>query len=120
MHDIYDPPPAPVADEQPEPEPLTWTRADLAFLVVPCLALLAASFALWRTEPTVAALTTLGGSLVLLESWFTALGFLHKYPARGLGARLKIFLAALVPWVLGLGVAAALMVGLFLVTDRIG
>ena len=41
----------------------------------------------WRSEPTVAIVTAVGGSLVILESWFTALGFLHRQPfARPAGA----------------------------------
>ena len=57
---------------------------------------------------------------MIVESWFTALGFLHQQPMEGLGARWKIFLAALVPWLLGLGLAAALMIGLFYLSDRAG
>ena len=64
-----------------------------------------------------AALILVGGALVIAESWFTALGFLHRRPLAGLGGRWKIFLAALVPWVLGLGLAAALMLGLFYLSD---
>ena len=56
---------------------------------------------------------------MIVESWFTALGFLHRRPTEG-GGRWKIFLAALLPWVLGLGLAAALMLGLFYLSDRAG
>ncbi len=41
--------------------------------------------------------TAAAGSLVILESWFTALGFLHRCPPLRLKARWMIFLAALVP-----------------------
>ena len=64
-----------------------------------------------------ALLTAVGGSLVIFESWFTALGFLHRCRPLGLRARWTIFLAALVPWLIGLGIAAALMLGLFWFSD---
>ena len=118
-HDIYDPPPAPIPWAPPEAEPLNWTAGDVSVLsTLGALILLAAGFA-WRVEPTVAGLILVGGALVLIESWFTALGFLHRRPVT-LGGRWKIFLAALVPWVLGLGLAAAMMLGLFYLSDRAG
>jgi hypothetical protein len=120
MHDIYDPPPAPVAWNPPKPEPLVYTTGDLICLIVLYALLFAASLACWRSEPTVALMTALGGSLVILESWFTALGFLHRRRSLGLRARWTIFLAALVPWLVGLGISAALMLGLFLVSDFLG
>ena len=67
-----------------------------------------------------ALLTAVGGSLVILESWFTALGFLHRCRPLGLRARWTIFLAALVPWLIGLGIAATLMLGLFWFSDMLG
>jgi hypothetical protein len=78
---------------------------------------LAASALAWRVDATMALLILVGGALVIAESWFTALGFLHRRPV-DLGGRWKIFLAALVPWVVGLGMAAALMLGLFYLSDR--
>ena len=54
---------------------------------------------------------------MVLESWFTALGFLHRRPTTTLTGRWTIFLAALVPWLLGLGLAALLMLGMFVVSD---
>ncbi len=44
---------------------------------------------------------------MILESWFTALGFLHRARPLRLKARWMIFLAALVPWLVGLGVAVS-------------
>jgi hypothetical protein len=116
-HDIYDPPPAPIPWAPPEAEPLTFTAGDLTVLATFSSLVLAASSLAWRVEPTMALLILVGGALVIAESWFTALGFLHRRPTE-LGGRWKIFLAALVPWVLGLGLAAGLMLGLFYLSDR--
>jgi hypothetical protein len=120
MHDIYDPPPAPLAWNPPKAERLVFTSGDVVCLVLLCAALLIVSIVIWRTEPMLAVITALGGTLVILESWFTALGFLHKRRSLGLKARWTIFLAALVPWLVGLGIAGALMLGLFLISDWLG
>ena len=120
MHDIYDPPPAPVAWNPPQSERLVFTPGDIVCLVLLCALFTVGSALAWRGEPTVSLLTALGGTLVILESWFTALGFLHRRRSLGLRARWTIFLAALVPWLIGLGVAAGLMMGLFLVSDLLG
>jgi len=121
MHDIYDPPPAPEQDwVPPKREPLIFTTGDLLLLVGLCAVLFAGSVTAWRTEPELAIATAAGGSLVILESWFTALGFLHRCPPLRLKARWLIFLAALVPWLVGLGVAVSLMLSLFWVFDHIG
>jgi len=120
MHDIYNPPPAPVPWNPPQPEPLFYTRGDLTCLILLCFLLFAGSIVAWRAEPTVACITALGGSLVILESWFTALGFMHRRRSLSLRARWTIFVAALVPWLIGLGVAATLMLGLFFVSDWFG
>jgi hypothetical protein len=117
MHDIYDPPPAPLAYNPPNSERLVFTTGDLICLVTLCAVLFALSVIAWHSEPMMAVMTALGGSLVILESWFTALGFLHRRHSLGLRARWTVFLAALVPWLAGLGIAAALMFGLFLVSD---
>ena len=53
----------------------------------------------------------------MLPATFDALGFLHRQPSGSLSGRWMIFLAALVPWLIGLGIAAALMLGLFLISD---
>jgi len=121
MHDIYDPPPAPEQDFTPsKPGPLIFTNGDLLCLLGLCTVLLVVSATAWRTEPTLALATAAAGSLVILESWFTALGFLHRCPPLRLKARWLIFLAALVPWLVGLGVAVTVMLSLFWVFDRAG
>ena len=79
MHDIYDPPPAPEQDfNPPKSDPLIFTRGDFLCLVGLCTLLSAVSLTAWRTEPALALATAAAGSLVILESWFTALGFLHR------------------------------------------
>jgi hypothetical protein len=120
MHDIYDPPPAPVPWNPPPSPPMRLTRGDMACLAALVVLLAFASGIASTIEPTLAILITVGGSLVILESWYTALGFLHRQPAGSLTRRWTIFLAALVPWVAGLGIAAALMAGLFLLSDMLG
>ena len=122
-HDIYDPPPAPIPLGPPEPEPLHWTTSDLSILIGFSILVLAASVWAGRYEPALAPLIITGGALVIIESWFTALGFLqrHRRPqSSSFGDRWKIFLAALIPWVIGLGFAAAMMLGLFYLSDRVG
>ena len=118
MHDIYDPPPAPIPWAPPKAEPLHWTAGDLTVLASFAILILTAAALAWRVEPTLTFLILLGGVLVIVESWFTALGFLHRRPMTSLRERWKIFLAALMPWVFGLGLAAALMLGLFYLSDR--
>jgi hypothetical protein len=121
MRDIYDPPPAPAQDwVPPRPERLIFTTGDLLCLVGLCALLFAGSTLAWRTEPELALATAVAGSLVILESWFTALGFLHRCRPLRLKARWLIFLAALVPWLVGLGVAVTMMLSLFWVFDQIG
>lgn len=119
MHDIYDPPPAPVAWNPPKAERLPFTWGDLLCLVMLVVLLVGLSVFAWPTEPTVALITAVGGALVIVESWFTALGFLHRFKPLGLRARWTIFLVALVPWLVGLGIAALLMLGLFWVADAL-
>jgi hypothetical protein len=117
MHDIYDPPPAPISWNPPKADPLVFTTGDLVCLVSLCLLLAVTAMVAWTAEPAMAIVTALAGSLVILESWFTALGFLHRRRSLSLRARWTVFLAALIPWLVGLGVAASLMLGLFLVSD---
>jgi hypothetical protein len=116
-HDIYDPPPAPVPFDPPKAERLAFRTGDVVCLVALLVVLGVGSLIAWPSDPTVALMTTLGGSLVILESWFTALGFLHRFKPLGPRARWTIFLAALVPWLVGLGIAAAIMLIMFWVSD---
>jgi hypothetical protein len=119
MYDIYNPPPAPPQDwTPPKRERLVFTMGDLACLVALCAVLFAVSVTAWRGEPELALATAAAGSLVILESWFTALGFLHRRGPLRLKARWLVFLAALVPWLVGLGVAVTIMLSLFWVFDR--
>ena len=119
MHDIYNPSPAPVPDALTKPEPLFFTTGDLVCLVTLCTILCLVASLAWSSEPTVAVFTALGGSLVILESWFTALGFLHRFKPLGVRARWTIFIAALVPWLIGLGIAATLILSLFWLSDNL-
>jgi hypothetical protein len=116
-HDIYDPPPAPVPLEPPRAEKLTFTWGDLACLVLLCALLCSVAVASWWSEPFMAVLTALGVALVVIESWYTALGFLHRARPLGVRARWTVFLAALLPWLVGLGISAALMLGFFWISD---
>lgn len=120
MHDIYDPPPAPLPWAPPPVKPLHWTASDL--VVLAALVGLVAGIAglAWRVEPTLGLLSLMGGVLVIVESWFTALGVLHRHPAGDLGSRWLVFVAALLPWLLGLGFATFLMLALFHLSDQVG
>jgi hypothetical protein len=120
MHDIYDPPPAPLAWNPAPAEPLIWTAGDITCLAGFGVLLAFVAGLAWAVDPAAAILIALGGTLVILESWFTALGFLHRRPSVSISGRWMIFLAALVPWLIGLGIAATLMMGLFLASDWIG
>jgi hypothetical protein len=120
MHDIYDPPPVPPVDWDPiKSEPLIFTRSDLLCLIALCGSLLAIALLAWRNEPALALISAGAGTLVILESWFTALGFLHRCPPVSLKLRWTIFFAALVPWLIGVGLAVALMLCLFWISDRL-
>lgn len=121
MRDIYDPPPAPEHDlATPTAEPLKFTSSDLVCLVALCAVLFIVSAAGWRDEPALALATAAAGTLIIVESWLTALAFLHRSPPLGLKARLLIFVEALVPWCLGLATAVAVIMGLFWIVDRVG
>jgi hypothetical protein len=118
MHDRYDPPPALTEDyAPPKPERLVFTAGDLLCLVGLCAVLFAGSLLAWRSVPELAIATAAAGSLVILESWFTALGFLHRTRPLRLKVRWLIFLAAIVPWLVGLGVAVSAMLMLFWISD---
>ncbi len=121
MHDIYDPPPVPEIDwERPRAEPLFFSKGDFVCLVSLCALLLFVAVVAWRSEPVLAVIAAGAGALVILESWFTALGFLHRSPPLGLKARWTIFLAALLPWIVCVSAAVAFMLCLFWVSDHLG
>ncbi len=116
-HDIYDPPPSTVSYLSAPYEPLQFTRLDLiclAFLFVIVVGLAIPAFFF---DLILGLLVLIGGSLVTLESWYTALGFLSRFPSKGPWGRLGIMAAALIPWIVGLGLSAALMIGLFAWTE---
>jgi hypothetical protein len=119
MHDVYDPPPVPEIEwEEPRREPLDVSRGDVACLAALCLALFAVSAFFGRSEPVVAVIAAGAGSLIVLESWLTALARFRRTPTHGLRARGTVFLAALVPWVVGVGVAIAFLLGVFWLSDH--
>jgi hypothetical protein len=121
MHDIYDPPPVPPVDwEPPKAEPFYFSRGDLYCLLSLCAGLLALAFLAWRSEPVLALISAGAGALVILESWFTALGFLHRCPPVSLKLRWTIFMAALLPWLVGLSLAVGFMLCLFWFSDHMG
>lgn len=118
MHDIYDPPPVPPVDwDPPRSGPLIFSKGDLVCLVSLCAGLLAIALLAWRNEPLLALVSAGAGGLIILESWFTALGFLHRCPSVSLRFRWTIFLAALVPWLIGVGLAASLILCVFWISD---
>ena len=97
---------------------LVFTTGDLLCLVGLWRLLFAGSLLAWRSAPSWRVATAAAGSLVILESWFTALGFLHRTRPLRLKLRWLIFLAAIVPWLVGLGVAVSAMLMLFWISDR--
>lgn len=117
MHDIYDPPPVPRRIEPSPPEPIAWTGGDLVALALLGVPVAAAAIWAWIVDPTLGLLATIAGIFVILESWFSALTFLHRHPDARAGRRWLIYLAALMPWALALGFATTLMKGLFFVSD---
>lgn len=121
MHDIYDPPPVPQVDwTPPRTETLVFNRGDLLCLASLCAGLLLVALLAWRSEPVLALISAGAGTLVILESWLTALGFLHRCPPVSMKLRWTIFLAALIPWLVGLSVAVGLMLCLFWISDHLG
>ncbi|MBV8487946.1 MAG: hypothetical protein JO161_06675 [Planctomycetaceae bacterium] len=121
MHDIYDPPPVPEVDwDPPPPGRFIFTQGDLICLVALCAGLVGLALVAWHSEPVLALIAAGAGGLVILESWFTALGFLHRCPPLSLKARWTIFLAALLPWLLGVAFAVCLMLCLFWISDHWG
>jgi len=121
MHDIYDPPPVPQVDWAPaKAEPLSFTRGDLFCLIALCSGLFLIALIAWSNEPILALISAGAGALVILESWLTALGFLHRCPPVSLKLRWTIFLAAIVPWLVGLSIAVGLILCLYWISDRFG
>jgi len=119
--DIYNPPPAPEKLGPPEPEPIRWTGPDLLALAVLCVPVAVCTAWTWAIDTTLGLWVTIAGVFVVLESWFSALTFLHRHPDDDRrGRRWLIFLAALFPWALSLGLGAALMLGLFRLSDWAG
>ena len=120
MRDIYDPPPVPEIDwERPKSEPFFFSRGDVVCLATLCGLLLVATVAVWPTEPMLAVIAAGAGTLVVLESWFTALGYLHRSPRLDLKGRWTIFLAALLPWIVGVSSAVIFMLCLFWASDHL-
>ena len=135
MHDIYDPPPVPKVDlDPPRSERLVFTRNDLACLAALCGGLLLVAVIAWRNEPGLALISAgkgLGGTWrgpepghafrddgVELEPGKLVGG--PRCPPVSLKLRWTIFLAALVPWIVGLGLAVSLMLCLFWISDHLG
>jgi hypothetical protein len=120
LHDIYNPPPAPVPLAPPPPEPLRWRPGDLGILAGLIAMVVGLAAWAWTVAPELSVLALIGGTVVIVESWSTALGFLHRRPWMGVNGRWKIFAAALVPWLVGLALATGLMMGVFRLVDWIG
>jgi len=116
--DIYDPPPSQTSWLPPRSEPLRFTQADLICLVILEAIVLAGAVGALFYDALLGILVFVGGTLVVVESWYTALGFLNRrHPNARPWRRVGIIAAALVPWVVGLGLSATLMIGLFVLTD---
>ncbi len=120
MRDIYDPPPAALSMPPPAHEPLRIRRGDVAWLAAIAAVVTFAAVWISAVEPTIWPWVAGGGLVVVLESWFSALTYLRRHSGESSrpGRRGMIFLAALVPWILELGFAAALILALFLASDR--
>lgn len=116
MHDIYNPPPAPVVMKA-NAETLFISSSDVAWLLLMCGLLVPASVWGWTVDITLGIALTIGGLFVVLESWFSGLTFLKRHPAARPLSRGLIFLAALVPWAIGISFVAFLMLGLFWIGD---
>lgn len=117
MRDIYDATPVPVSVNLPEKQPLHLTRFDKIILAIALSVVLCLSLSAWLLDGTVSFFIAIGGGLVVLESWHTALMFLQRHEYEDRQTRLLIHLAALVPWLLVLGSAALAMLGLFWLSD---
>jgi hypothetical protein len=121
IHDIYDPPPVPPVDwDPPKTSALVFSRGDLLCLAALCTGLLGLALLAWKNDPILALVSASAGALVILESWITTLGYLHRAPPVSLKLRWTIFLAALIPWIIGLGFAVCLMLCLLWLSDHLG
>lgn len=114
---LYDPRPAPRLQSPPAADPIHWTAGDLAALAVLCAPVYVLAGWAWAIDSMLGWWVTGAGIVVTVESWFSALSFLHRHPDTQRPGRWLVFLAALVPWVLSLGCGAALMIGLFRLSD---
>ncbi len=119
MHDIYNPPPAPLVLDVTSPEPLVVSSSDVAWLLLLCGLLVPPSAWAWSVDAMLGLGVTMGGLFVVLESWFSGLTFLRRHPSARPVGRGLIFLAALVPWLIGISFVASLMLSLFWLTDWI-
>lgn len=115
--DIYDSTPLQISVNMPETAPLRPTRHDTVFLSVVLSLVLFLSLWAFFLDTSVSILIALGGCLVVLESWHTALLFLERREAESGRPRLLIHIGALLPWVMILGSAALVMLGLFWLSD---
>jgi hypothetical protein len=114
---IYNPPPAPVSLPPPPAEPLVITATDILWLAVAIGGLAVAAVAAWAVDGMFAVGVVVGGLFVVFESWFSGLTFLKRHPAARPVGRWLVFLVALMPWIVGLGLAVALMVFLFWMSE---
>ncbi len=120
-HDIYDPPPAPIPYTPPAAPPIVWSRGDLLALGLLAFPVYLAAVWAWAIDPTLGVWVTAAGLFMILETWLSAVTFLHRHPhARTLAPRSRwlIFLVALLPWLLCLVFGVALMLGLFALSDH--
>jgi hypothetical protein len=118
--DIYNPPPVPLPVGPPPPEPLRWTPGDLGVLAGLAFPVYLAAAWAWAIDPTLGLWVSIAGLFMILETWFSALTFLARHPEtdRAPRRRWMVFLVALSPWLLSLGLGAGLMLGLFALIDR--
>jgi len=119
-YDIYNPPPAPVPLVPPAPEPIRWSSGDLLALAAFAFPVYMVAAWAWSVDNTLGLWVTIAGLFMIFESWFSALTFLYRHPdARGMAGRRRwmVFLTALSPWLLTLGLGLALMLGLFMLSD---